>query len=241
MVKTVLPWALLAAVAVFTAYYFGNNQNKEEIARVEKQIVDMKSQRDSIQNLVAVKDSIQKILQSRVSELKIDADNLRGQVSALEELRRERQLNVRRIQTPDDLLIKFSDTFPELPKDKIRVFEEYFRETDITLKYFGVPIWFSETFIIEHQNSENYKQQRDKLETLDSLNVEVIALNDKVLVLEKEKSEAYRTGYDSAYVNYMEISRLYIDELEKPRFGLPHWGVIAGAAAAGFIAGNSGK
>jgi len=61
------------------------------------------------------------------------------------------------------------------------------------------------------------------------------------VVLEKEKAQAYKTGYDSAYVNYMEISRLYIDELEKPRFGLPHWSVIAGAAAAGFLAGNAGN
>lgn len=84
----------------------------------------------------------------------------------------------------------------------------------------------------------NYKEQKHKLETLDTLNLTVNSLQEKVLVLEKEKSEAYKVGYDSAFTNYIDISKLYINELEKPRFELPHWIAIIGGTAAGIVIGT---
>lgn len=241
MGKHLIPWIILAAVAIAGAYYLGSEKNEKEIARVKQQVQGMKQQRDSIKTLVALKDSLQNILQKRVAELETDAGHLREQVKALEELRKEKQLNVRRLKTPDDLKNKFAKTFPELPEDKIKLFEEYIPAADLSVKYFGVPLWFSETFIIDHQNSLSYKQQKDKLQDLDSLNVQVIALNKQVLVLEKEKSEAYKVGYDSAYANYMSISKLYIKELEKPRFDWTHWGAIIGGTAAGVLLGTQIK
>ena len=241
MLKNALPWILLAVVLVVIAYLLGSNANKEEIARVEAQRQDMKSQRDSIKAFVALKDTMQQILQKRITELESDADNLREQVRILETVRNKEQLEVRMLKTPDDLKNKFASTFPELPVEKIKIFEEYVSEVDISLQYFGVPLWFSETFIIDHNNSINFEKQNIKLASLDTLNLRVISLQDKVLVLEKEKSEAYRVGYDSAYVHYMEISKLYINELEKPRFELPHWGAIIGGTAAGILIGTQLK
>lgn len=241
MLKNALPWILLAVVLVVIAYLLGSNANKEEIARVEAQRQDMKSQRDSIKAFVALKDTMQQILQKRITELESDADNLREQVRILETVRNKEQLEVRMLKTPDDLKNKFASTFPELPEEKIKIFEEYVSEVDISLQYFGVPLWFSETFIIDHNNSINFEKQNIKLASLDTLNLRVISLQDKVLVLEKEKSEAYRVGYDSAYVHYMEISKLYINELEKPRFELPHWGAIIGGTAAGILIGTQLK
>ncbi|MCH7962964.1 MAG: hypothetical protein IH950_00830 [Bacteroidetes bacterium] len=238
MLKNALPWILLAVVLVVIAYLLGSNANREEIARVEAQRQDMKSQRDSIKAFVALKDTMQQILQNRITELETDADNLREQVRILETVRKKEQLGVRMLKTPDDLKNKFASTFPELPEEKIKIFEEYVSEVDISLQYFGVPLWFSETFIIDHNNSINYEKQNIKLASLDTLNLRVISLQDKVLVLEKEKSEAYRIGYDSAYVHYMEISKLYMNELEKPRFDLPHWGAIIGGTAVGILIGT---
>jgi NADH dehydrogenase/NADH:ubiquinone oxidoreductase subunit G len=236
VVKTILPWVIIALLGFAGFYYWGKNINKEEIERVKNQVQDMKSQRDSIKSLVALKDSMQVILQSKISDLEANADDLRDHISTLETQRAKAQLDVRKIDTPDSLVRKFADTFPELPINRLAVFQEKISGIDLT--YLGVPIWFSETFIIDHQNSENYKEQRDEFAKLDSLNSEVISLNKKVLVLEREKAEAYKTGYDSAYVNYMEISKLYIKELEKPRFDLPHWGAVVGGAAAGYLIGR---
>lgn len=241
MLKSIFPWILLSIVLVAAAYFFGSSANKEEIARVEAQMRDMKFQRDSIRTFAAFKDSMQNILQQRITELETDAGNLRDQVKLLETVRKKEQLDVRMLKTPDDLKNKFSSTFPELPAEKIKLFEEYISEADISLKYFGVPLWFSETFIIDHNNSINYEKQKEKLGMLDSLNQKVISLHQNVLVLEKEKSEAYKVGYDSAYTHYMEISKLYINELEKPRFELPHWGAIIGGAAAGILIGTKIK
>ena len=238
MLKNALPWILLAIVLIVIAYMFGSNKNKEEIARVEAQMQGMKFQRDSIKAFVAFKDSVQLILQKRITELESDADNLRDQVNILEDVRKKDQLAVRMLDTPQDLKTKFSTTFPELPEEKIKIFEENVSQEGISIQYFGVPLWFSETFVIDHNNSINYEKQKGKLLTLDSLNQTVIALDKKVLLLEKEKSEAYRVGYDSAYTHYMEISKLYMNELEKPRFDLPHWGAIIGGAAVGVLIGS---
>lgn len=238
MLKNALPWILLAVVLVVAAYFLGNNANQEEIARVKAQILDMKSQRDSIKTFVALRDTMQIILQKRITELEVDANNLRDQVKILEKIREEEQFAVRMLDTPEDLKNKFASTFPELPQDKIKIFEEYISEFDISVQYFGVPLWFSETFIIDHNNAISYLEQKDKLLTLDTLNTTVISLKDKVLVLEKDKSEAYRVGYDSAFTNYLDISKLYITELEKPRFELPHWIAIIGGAAAGIVIGT---
>jgi hypothetical protein len=239
--KNLLPWILLSVVLVVLAYILGSNANKEEIARVEAQMKDMKFQRDSIKTFVAFKDSMQNILQQRITELETDADNLRDQVKILETVRKKEQLAVRMLKTPDELKDKFASTFPELPEEKIKVFEQYISGADISLKYFGVPLSFSETFIIDHNNSIIYEKQKNKLGSLDSLNKHIVSLQKNVLSLEKEKSEAYRIGYDSAFANYMQISKLYINELEKPRFELPHWGAIIGGAAAGILIGTKIK
>lgn len=237
MLKSGLPWILLAVVLIVFAFFWGRNDNKDEITRVQTQMQDMKYQRDSIKALVAFKDSMQNILQRRITELETVTDDLRKQVKTLETVRVNEQLGVRMLETPPDLKKKFASTFPELPEEKIKIFEEYFSEQDISLQYFGVPLWFSETFIIDHNNSVSYKEQKDKLEMLDSVNVEVISLHKDLFGLERDKSEAYRIGYDKAYTNYMDISNRYIDELEKPRFGWNNWALMIGSAAVGVIAG----
>ena len=51
---------------------------------------------------------------------------------------------------------KFLETFPEIAPDKLRLFEEYDRQYEVSIQYLGVPLWFSETFIIDHQNANSY-------------------------------------------------------------------------------------
>ena len=53
-----------------------------------------------------------------------------------------------------------------------------------TLNYILVPAWFSETLIIDHQNAVSWREQKDKLLAVDSLQLGVSALQDSILRLE---------------------------------------------------------
>ena len=97
--------------------------------------------------------------------------------------------------------------------------------------------------MIDHENAQNYKQQVGKLAALDTLNVQVIQLKDSVLVLEQQKSAAFRTGYDSAYTKYEALNAEYIAHLKNPKIGLkfPGWLALVGSAAVGVAAGAAIK
>lgn len=234
---TVVAVLLMLALTYITARYV----DQEEILRAKTEMLGLKATRDSIYALVARKDSLQRELQEEVSDLQADATALRQQVSALEEERKQRQLDVRRLKKKEDLQEKLSRTYPEMGSKPWGVTEVYDKENDVSIEYFMIPLWFTETFIIEHQNSENYKQQRDKLLLVDSLQNHVIVLKDSVFHLEQEKSRAYKSGYDEAYAKYDTLNHKYIELLQKPpqiNLGLPSWGTILGSAAAGVLIGT---
>lgn len=133
----------------------------------------------------------------------------------MEEARRIEQSGVTTLYKPEDLLNRLRSTYPEFAHSNWGVTEIYNEEEDIGIEYLLVPVWFAETFIIEHQNSEAYRMQRDKLLMMDSLQIKIIFLVDRVLVLEKQISSAYKTGYDNAYTKYEEVNKAYIKLLEK--------------------------
>ena len=74
---------------------------------------------------------------------------------------------------------------------------------------------------------------------MDSLQLVTIALKDTIIQLEKEKTSAFRTGYDSAYTKYEALNKDYIALLKNPRVSLkvPGLAVILGSAAAGVAVG----
>jgi hypothetical protein len=168
----------------------------------------------------------------------VEADSLKDKVSQLEEERKGAQLSVRKLRKDEDLQKKFIDTFPEIAGSDWGIQDVYNEEVDLEIQYLLVPLWFSETFIIDHQNSKSYKEQTGLLHSVDSLRLNVIALQDTVLRLEKEKSGAYRTGYNSAYTEYTKLNEDYIKELRKPDFGLPQWTAIVGGIGVGFLIGD---
>ena len=232
---------IIAIGAVGFAYYYGSNKNKEEIQRAKLEMQELKSQRDSIKTVVAYKDSVQKYLNQEIADLTTEADSLRSQVGQIETKRQTDQLNVRKLNTQDQLEAKIIKTFPEISHTQLLVTEVYNKAADLSIQYISFPLWFSETFIIDHQNSIAYEQQKNKLVQVDDLQQNVITLKDSVLTLEKEKTAAYKKGYDDAYTKYEDLNKKYIEELNKPTFSLPNWIGVAGGAAAGFLIGRGTK
>ncbi len=231
-------------LAVGLSYILGRGINREEIQRAELEMQQLRASRDSIQAVVSLKDSIQTLLSTQVKQLERETNRLRNEVQELEEQRKEDQLTVRSIRKKEALQERLIKTFPEMAQSDWGVTDVYNEENDISVEYLLVPLWFSETFIIDHQNAESYKKQRDKLFAVDSLHQQVSVLKDSLFVLEKAKTEAYKTGYNEAYTKYEDLNKKYINLLEKPpsvELGFPKWGVIGASVGAGVLIGTQIK
>ncbi len=227
---------LLLALSWLTARYI----DQEEINRARLEMQQLRASRDSILTVVAFKDSLQKLLQEKIDEKQQVVEDLRIQVELLEQRRKADQLTVRNIRKEEELQKRLEQTFPEMAGSDWGVTEVYNEEQDISLRYLLIPFWFSETFIIDHQNSLSYQAQRDKLLQVDSLQSMVITLKDSVFTLEKQKSEAFKAGYDEAYAKYDSLNRKYIALLQKPpqiNFGLPQWSAVLAGFGLGIGSG----
>lgn len=215
--------------------------DQEEIHRAELEMASLHASRDSLLAFVATRESLQVGLLREADAARNEAEALRENVAQLEELRKQERLSVRFLRKKEDLFRKLESTYPEMARSKWGVKEVYDDANDVSVEYFMIPLWFTETFIIEHQDAANYRAQRDSLWSVDSLQRKVNALTLDVLNLEREKSAAYKSGYDEAYSKYEELNKAYIDLLKKPpsvELGLPAWGTILGSAGAGFVLGT---
>jgi hypothetical protein len=146
---------------------------------------------------------------------------------------------VRQLGRPKELQDRLRTTFPEIAESDWGVTDVMNEEEAVEIQYLLVPLWFSETFIIDHQNSLNYASQVGRLQSMDSLQLQTITLKDRILVLEREKSQAFRAGYDSAYTKYEALNADYIKLLKNPKVSIKWTGPVAllGSAAAGVLVG----
>ena len=236
-----LKWliVLVAVFAIVFAYFGGLWQNKEKIHQAELDMQKMCFMKDSLETEVRFRDSLQVMLKNEVSVYKNEADALRSQVVLLEEKRQEAQLSVRRLRKKEDLQAKLRQTFPEMAESDWGVTEVRNEEFGVSLEYLLLPLWFSETFIIDHQNAASWKAQKDKLLSVDSLNIQIITLQDSIYILEHLNRQAYEKGYNVAFLKYESLNNEYIKELKK---GKINWGWqsagIIGGGVLGYLIGR---
>jgi hypothetical protein len=221
-------------IAILFAYFGGYWQNKDKIQAAQLEMEKLRSQRDSLKTVVAYRDSLSGMIEDQIDMKENEADLLREEVLRLEEDRKNQQLTVRNIRKKESLQKKFQETFPEVANSDWGVTEVFNEQFGVGVEYLLVPVWFSETFIIDHKNSLSYRAQKDSLLLLDSLNQFVILLKDSVIVLERLNREAFEVGYDSAYTQYEELYEKYIDELQK---GNIDWGWQAAGIVGGGVIG----
>jgi hypothetical protein len=236
---------LLVVVAItllLGVVYLGTRLRAErEIARAEMEAEFLRMQRDTILTIAAANDSLQRELSFQRAGMEAEADRLRGRITELEAARVEEQLTVRRLRQKEDLRARLEQTFPEMAASDWGVTEVFNEENGVGLEYLLVPLWFSETFLIDHQNSLAFQTQVDTLRALNGLLEQVSALQDSVLVLERGTRIAYERGYNEAYTRYEALNRDYIALLRQPRFslGVPGGvGALAGSIGAGFLLGT---
>ena len=236
---------LLVVVAIallLGVVYLGTRLRAErEIARAEMEAEFLRMQRDTILTIAAANDSLQRELSYQRAGMEAEADRLRERITDLEAARVQEQLTVRRLRQKEDLRARLEQTFPEMAASDWGVTEVFNEENGVGLEYLLVPLWFSETFLIDHQNSLAFQTQVDTLRALNGLLEQVSALQDSVLVLERGTRLAYERGYNEAYTRYEALNRDYIALLRQPRFslGVPGGvGALAGSIGAGFLLGT---
>ena len=234
----VVVFAVVLLVAL--SYILGKTDNSAEINRNRLELQQLRASRDSIKTVVAFKDTLQGMLRQQIRALQSEREALRGQVELIEQQRQQGQLTVRNLRKPEDLLKKLRATYPELAESDWGVTEVYNAENQISIQYLLIPLWFSETFIIQDQNSVAYKEQNEKLRVLDTLGKRVGVLQDSVLVLEIQKSRAYKSGYDVAFAKYETVNAKYDSLLKRPpqfKVGIPNKWVFIGGALTGVAGG----
>ena len=227
---------LMLALTYITARFV----DREAILAAQVEAKQLRASRDSILAFAAQRDTLQQELRGWVGGLETEARVLRAKVDSFEQARRESQLAVRRLRSSDSLEQKLHRTFPEVSL-RMRVTEVHDQENDVTVQYLAVPLWFAETFVLDHQNAASFQTQRDTLLVVDSLRTQIGVLKDSILHLEEQKSGAFRAGYDTAYAKYEALNERHIALLQKPprvSLGLPAWTTLLGSAGAGVLVGT---
>jgi len=222
---------LLGAFAA-AGYLVSRLQNEREIARVQQRVAVLQRERDSIEALVEANRITLHNLHNERSATERQITILRRNVDRLETLRNESQLTVRQLRKTVALQGRFEETFPEISAANWGLASIPFEPGDtLGIEYFLIPAWFTETFLIDHQNAESWRRQKDKLLAVDSLMAVVVALQDSVATLHARNALALKAAYDNASRECFDISNRYIGELRKPRLSMRSAvGVCAGVA-----------
>ena len=230
----------VVVLMLVVGYQYARLQNESEIARVEDVVQRLQREKDSIQAFVAANAMVQESLALSREDKEAELDVLRDYVDLLEHQRQASALTVRRIRKTSDLQAKLDSTFPEMAHSNWGVTTIPFEPGDtLGIEYFLIPAWFTETFIIDHENAESWRLQKDKLLAVDSLRVLVIALQDSIATLHTQNTLALQTGYDQASNDFRDLSTRYIAELRKPTLSIGSTvGVCLAAAGAGLGIGT---
>ena len=227
----------VALMVLWISYEIVFGGNAGEIERVEAHAEKLEAERDSIRSLVAEHDRESAYLRAIRERNEQEATALRERVLQLERNRREGTLSVRELRRSADLEARFEETFPEIANSNWGITSIPLEPGDqIELEYLVVPVWFAETFIIDHQNAESWLEQKDNLLAVDSLRGLVSALQDSVATLHTRNALALQAGYDNASTACRDLSNRYVAELRKPRFLIGSTvGLCIGAAGAAAV------
>ena len=230
---------LVAAIAAIAMIAWLAGGNRQAIARARAESVALATQRDSVLSVVAQRETERAQLAARADSFQTEAQALRDSIGRMEQERAEAQRGVRRIRTVGALQARLRQAFPELGPGGWGVTTVPVHQGDtIGIEYLMMPAWFAETFVIDHQNAESWRAQKDRLLAVDSLRVVVATLQDSITHLEVAKRLAYEAGYQAAFTSYQDLAKRHIAELRKPQIRLASTVWMLGAAGAGLLIGR---
>ncbi len=244
MFKKVLLFGGALAITTVMALVFitARSLDKEELARVQSEMASLSEEKANLENKVIELDELQNKLYVTIDKKNEEIIQHQLTINSLEDDRANQQVEVRQLNTKMALEKSFAKAFPQVIKAKnfgitsMAINEE----KTLSMPFYVIPAWFTETFIIEHNNMLKYKAQIAEYKHNETLYGSVIELKDSVQKLEGEKSEAYETGYEEAFLKYQALNQQYIALLKKPpvvEIKAPSLWPILGAALLGITLG----
>jgi type II secretory pathway component PulM len=234
--------ALVVMTIMALVFITARSLDKEELARVQSEMESLSSDKAQLENKVSELDNLKDKLYQTIDKKNKEIIQHQLTINNLEDERKNQQVEVRHLNTEEALENSFSKAFPQVIKAKnfgitnIAINED----KTLTLPYYVIPAWFTETFIIEHNNMIKFKEEIEEYKKNEALYGNVIELKDNVLKLESEKSQAYEKGYDEAFLKYQALNQEYIALLKKPpvvEIKAPSLWPILGAAFLGLTLG----
>ncbi len=97
-------------------------------------------------------------LEAKVHNLEAQGDSMRGEIEVLSGSLADTRLSVGKLRKKTGLGQRLQQSYPELAQTDWGVVEVYDDESRRYLEYMVVPLWMSETFIVDHQNASLYSQ-----------------------------------------------------------------------------------
>ena len=235
-----IPWLLLAILILggWAAYQAGNVRAQREIARIRADSAALHTELDAVRREVALRDSIVDEINAVETTLRGEAFALRDSIRAEESRREAQQIGVWTLRDTDSREALFRETFPQFAPT-MRVTEYQRAPDELSIRYLMVPFGAAETFIEYKNRSDSFLEQVELFAQLDTVNMEVIELQDSIEVLQRMNQDALQMGMDTAFVRYQRLTQDYIAELERPTVNVevPSYWYLIGGTVAGVVIG----
>lgn len=97
-------------------------------------------------------------LEAQMQDMEARADSLRGEIEVLSRRLADTRLSVGKLRKKTGLGQRLQQSYPELAQTDWGVVEVYDDASRKYVEYMVVPLWMSETFIVDHQNASLYSQ-----------------------------------------------------------------------------------
>jgi uncharacterized protein HemX len=92
-------------------------------------------------------------LETQVGNLEVQADTMRAEIEVLNRRLADTRLAVGKLRTKSGLEQRFRQSYPQLAQSDWGVVDVYDEMSKRYVEYMVVPLWMSETFIIDHENA----------------------------------------------------------------------------------------
>jgi hypothetical protein len=206
------------------------------IAGVRAEVEEFNSYRDSVNAVVALRDSLVRESEVVVEAAERVADSLRAELAKTDSILREQRLSVRRLATFEDINADFESEFAILAARSFRM--KYAEEPGPdSLDYIVMPTASLNTFVAERRELTRLRNDAVIADSLDATNVVVIETQDTIIGLLRANQSTLQQAFDTTSVLYIDRSEELIDELRKPSFGFGLGTGIAGGILIGLLAG----
>ena len=210
--------------------------SQARIAEVEAEVAEFNSYRDSVNAVVAIRDSLVRESEAVVEAAERVADSLRSELARTDSILREQRLSVRRLASFEGINAGFESEFPIFAARSFRM--KYAEEPGPdSLDYIVMPTASLNTFVSERQELERRRSDAVIADSLDATNVVVIETQDTIIGLLRANQSTLQQAFDTTSVLYIDRSEQLIEELRRPSFGFGLGTGIAGGILIGLLAG----